>query len=114
MWQAGNWRYEIGKATFGKATSGTPYSPSSSGWFGFTARKHSCPEEDAYEADLFEVEEDRYVAIITDGKGEIPNGTKIPVPNHKLKWDAGNPTGHGIIFIGVQGQVLCYIVSGGV
>ena len=35
----------IGKATFGKATSGTPYSPSSSGWFGFTARKHSCPEE---------------------------------------------------------------------
>jgi len=35
----------IGKATFGKATSGTPYSPSSSGWFGFTARKHLCPEE---------------------------------------------------------------------
>jgi hypothetical protein len=30
----------IGKATFGKATSGTPYSLSSSGWFGFTARKH--------------------------------------------------------------------------
>ena len=45
MWQAGSWRCEIGKATFGKATSGTPYSPSSSGWFGFTARKHSCPEE---------------------------------------------------------------------
>jgi hypothetical protein len=45
-----------------------------------------------------------YVAVITDGKGEIPNGTKIPVPNNK---DEGNPTGHGIIFIGVQGQVYC-------
>jgi hypothetical protein len=67
-----------------------------------------CGEADAYEADLFEVEEDRYVAIITDGKGEIPNGTKILVPNHKLKWDAGNPTGHGIIFIGIHGQVYCY------
>jgi len=40
-----SWRCEIGKPTFGKATSGTPYSPSSSGWFGFTARKHLCPEE---------------------------------------------------------------------
>jgi hypothetical protein len=38
------WPRAIGKATFGKAMSGTPYSPSSSGWFGFTARKHPCPE----------------------------------------------------------------------
>jgi hypothetical protein len=42
---ARSWRCEIGKATFGRATSGIPYSPSSSGWFGFTARKHSFPEE---------------------------------------------------------------------
>jgi hypothetical protein len=55
-----------------------------------------------------------YVAIITDGKGVIPNGTKIPVPNHKLKWDKGNPTGHGIIFMGLRGQVYCYVVPGGV
>ena len=67
-----------------------------------------CGEADAYEADLFEIDEDRYVAIITDGKGEIPNGTKIPVPNHKMKWDEGNPTGHGIIFIGSQGQVFSW------
>ena len=69
---------------------------------------------DAYEADIFEVDGGRYVAIITNGKGEIPNGTKIPVPNHKMKWDEGNPTGHGIIFIGVQGQVYCYVAPGGV
>jgi hypothetical protein len=79
-----------------------------------------CGEADAYEADEFEVEGDHYVAIITDGSGddsgkrEIPNGTRIPVPNHKMKWDRGNPTGHGVIFIGPAGQVYCFIVPGGV
>jgi hypothetical protein len=80
-----------------------------------------CGESDAYEADSFEVEGDHYVAIITNGSGDatvgkpaIPNGTKIPVPNYKMKWDKGNPTGHGIIFIGSGQQVLCYIAPGGV
>jgi hypothetical protein len=73
-----------------------------------------CGEADAYEADIFEVEGGHYVAIVTDGKGEIPNGTKIPVPDYKIKWDEGNPTGHGIIFIGVHGKVFCYIAPGGV
>jgi hypothetical protein len=73
-----------------------------------------CGEADAYEADTFEMEGDHYVAIITDGKGVIPNGTKVPVPNQKMKWDEGNPSGHGIIFIGSQGQVYCYVTPGGV
>jgi hypothetical protein len=73
-----------------------------------------CGEADAFEADAFEVEGDHYVAIITNGKGVIPNGTKIPVPNHKMKWDDGNPTGHGIIFIGSTGSVYCYVTPGGV
>jgi hypothetical protein len=73
-----------------------------------------CGEANAYEADIFEVETDHYVAIITDGKGDIPNGTKIAIPNNKMKWDEGNPTGHGIIFIGLQGQVFCYVAPGGV
>jgi hypothetical protein len=79
-----------------------------------------CGEADAYQADSFEVEGDHYVAIITDGSGDpsvgkpaIPNGTRIPVPNHKMKWDDGNPTGHGILFIG-NGGVYCYITPGGV
>jgi hypothetical protein len=33
---------------------------------------------------------------------------------HKIKWDDGNPTGHGIIFIGMGGQVYCYVPPGGV
>ena len=81
-----------------------------------------CGEADAYEADTFEVEGDHYVAIITNGAGDpdhgksaIPNGTRIAVPNQKMKWDEGNPTGHGILFIGVNTkQVYCYITPGGV
>jgi hypothetical protein len=73
-----------------------------------------CGEADAYEVDAFEVEGDHYIAVITDGKGVIPPGTRIPVPNAKMKWDAGNPTGHGIVFVGPQGQVYCYVAPGGV
>lgn len=74
-----------------------------------------CGEADAYEADTFEVEGDHYIAIITDGKGVIPSGTRVPVPNNKMKWDAKppNPTGHGIIFIGSSGQVYCYVTPSG-
>ena len=57
-----------------------------------------CGEADAYEADSFEVEGDHYVAIVTNGAGdlahgkpEIPNGTRIAVPNHRMKWDEGIP-----------------------
>lgn len=83
-----------------------------------------CGEADAYEADSFEVEGDHYVAIITDGKGDIPNGTRVPVPNAKMKWDQGNPTGHGILFVGpvwvdpdsggAGRSIYCYVAPGGV
>ena len=80
-----------------------------------------CGEADAYYADSFEVDGDRYVAIITDtredaplGRPHIPSGTKIVVPNHKLKYDRGNPTGHGVIFVNLARDVLCYVVPGGV
>jgi hypothetical protein len=76
-------------------------------------RVSCCGEADAFEADNFEVEGDHYVAIITNGKGLIANGTRIAVPNGKMKWDKGNPTGHGIIFIGTRGQVYCYVTPGG-
>lgn len=78
-----------------------------------------CGEADAFEADTFEVQGDHYIAIITDGKGMIPNGTRLSVPNSKMKWDAGNPTGHGIIFVApgpqiFQRTVYCYVAPGGV
>jgi hypothetical protein len=73
-----------------------------------------CGEADAFEADTFETDGDHYVAIITNGRGLLPEGIRIPVPNAKMKWDAGNPTGHGIIFIGRNKQVYCYVAPGGV
>jgi hypothetical protein len=80
-----------------------------------------CGEADAYWTDSFEVDEDRYVAIITDERPDGPLGRphrelgeRIVVPNHKIKWDEGNPTGHGVIFIGIGGQVYCYVPPGGV
>lgn len=78
-----------------------------------------CGEADAFEADTFEVQGDHYIAIITDGKGMIPNGTRLSVPNSKMKFDAGNPTGHGIIFVApgpqmFQRTVYCYVAPGGV
>jgi hypothetical protein len=78
-------------------------------------RVSCCGEADAYEADLFEREGDNWVAIITGqgpgitNKPYIPEGTRISVPNSKMKWDEGNPTGHGIIFIGSRGEVYCYV-----
>lgn len=83
-----------------------------------------CGEADAYEADDFEIEGDHYVAIITDTRDDvfsngaarphIDPGTRIHVPNAKMKWDAGNPTGHGVIFIGQGGTLYCYVAPGGV
>jgi hypothetical protein len=80
-----------------------------------------CGEADAYWADSFEVDGDKYVAIITDSRADAPLrrrhfdvGTKIVVPNHKLKYDQSNPTGHGIIFMSASGFVYCYVAPGGV
>ena len=50
----------------------------------------------------------------SDGRTVLASGTRIPVPDRKMKWDEGNPTGHGILFIGTQGQIYCYIAPGGV
>ena len=79
-----------------------------------------CGSSDAYWSDDFEVNGDRYVAVITDARDDAPlrrrhiaSGTRIPVPNHRIKWDQGNPTGHGWIFIGGD-EVFCYLPPGGV
>ncbi len=73
-----------------------------------------CGEADAYQADAFEVEGDHYIAIITKGHDDFPTGARISVPNDRMKWDSGNPTGHGIVFIGSDANVLCYVMPGGV
>jgi hypothetical protein len=84
-----------------------------------------CGVGDAYYADITETEPATggLVAVITDERPDsfilpdgrtinrrhIPVGTKFVVPKHKLrKPPIPNPTGHTIIFIGAQMNVLCY------
>ena len=43
------------------------------------------------------------------GLAHIDNGTEVEIPNHKLKWDRSNPTGHGIVFLNRNGHVFCYV-----
>lgn len=83
-----------------------------------------CGEADAYWADSFMTEEGKTIAIITDTRDDGPlarphiePGTRIVVPEHKLKYDQGNPTGHGVIFVNGRSplwNVLCYVTPGGV
>jgi hypothetical protein len=67
--------------------------------------RHFFPHEDAIA---------QLLAALPLGRPHRESGEKIVVPNHKIKWDDGNPTGHGIIFIGMGGQVYCYVPPGGV
>jgi hypothetical protein len=80
-----------------------------------------CGEADAYWADEFHVRDGKTFATITDDRDDAPlgrphvdNGTEIEIPNHKLKWDKSNPTGHGVVFLSRGGFVFCYVQPGGV
>lgn len=64
-------------------------------------RVSCCGEADAFEADEW-VEDDKgaYMAIITDGRGVLPNGTAVRIPKEKhFDHNPRNPTGHGIVFL---------------
>jgi len=41
-------------------------------------------------------------------------GSRVVIPNHKIKFNEGNPTGHGVLFIGANGGIYCYVPPGGV
>jgi hypothetical protein len=79
-----------------------------------------CGEADAYWADEVHVRDGKTYAVITDDRDDgplrrphIPNGTEIEVPNHKLKWDSGNPTGHNVLFLSYRGWVYCFVQGSG-
>jgi hypothetical protein len=84
-----------------------------------------CGNADAYLSDAFVVDDRGQTwAIITDDRGEDWDtkvgrirrdpGTKWLVPDHKLKYDQGNPTGHGVVFLSTNGSVICYVTPRGV
>lgn len=80
-----------------------------------------CGEADAYWADTVHVRGGKTYATITDDRPDAPLqrphvdvGTEIEVPDAKLKWDRGNPTGHGVLFLSRGRFVFCYVQPGGV
>lgn len=77
-----------------------------------------CGLADAYWADEVKVVDGKTYVKVQDerddemlGRPHIPSGTWVYVPNEKLKHDQGNPTGHGVIFIGHGNvdTVYCYV-----
>lgn len=77
-----------------------------------------CGLADAYWADEFKVVDGKTYVKIQDerddemlGRPHIPSGTWVFVPDYKLKRDEGNPTGHGVVFIGWGNtdNVFCYV-----
>jgi hypothetical protein len=80
-----------------------------------------CGEADAYWCDDVHVKDGKTFCIITDDRDDVPLhrphvpvGTVIEVPNEKLKWDRGNPTGHSVVFLDTSRGVYCFVQSGGV
>src|ERR1700756_5433077 len=43
-----------------------------------------CGEADAFEADVFDQEDGHWIAVITDGKGVLANGTRFIIPDGKM------------------------------
>jgi len=79
-----------------------------------------CGEADAYFCDDYGIRGGEPSCIITDDRPDEPRkrphidiGTVIRIPHAKLKWDRGNPTGHGVVFMSWQRYVFCYVQPGG-
>ena len=80
-----------------------------------------CGEADAYWCDDISVRAGKTYCKITDdrpdkplGRPHIPVGTEFEIPNEKLKYDRGNPTGHAILFVNVHGYVWCFVQGTGI
>lgn len=93
-----------------------------------TSEASCCGEADAFIADEFDTDKDgNFVAIITeeyilgvdeygDDTAAYSKGTRIVIPKDKINPEGpikgNNRTGHGIVFIGTNGDVLCYFLPG--
>lgn len=96
--------------------------PETSAWFERqkmpdSPRQSCCGEADAYYADSVEVRDGKFFAIVTDERDDapldrphVPIGTRVEIPSHKFNDPRNdlNPTLHGIVFLNVLGEPLCY------
>ncbi len=77
-----------------------------------------CGVADAYWCDDISVKDGKTFCAITDDQDipqrpKLPWGTKVEIPDYKLKWDRGNPTGHSIVFLSAGGAVYCFVQGSG-
>jgi len=79
-----------------------------------------CGEADAYFCSET-YENGHVVCVIDDDRDDkklrrehIDNGTRIEIPDNKLKYDQGNPTGHAVVFLSSAHYVWCFVRGGGV
>lgn len=80
-----------------------------------------CGESDAYWCDTINVRDGKTYCTITDDRDDlplqrphVPIGTVIEIPDHKLTWKDGNPTGHQIVFLSSAGYVWCFVQGTGI
>lgn len=80
-----------------------------------------CGETDAYWCDTIHIRGQKTFCAITDTRDDAPLhrrhidvGTEFEIPNHKLKWNEGNPTGHAIIFLSKGDYVYCFVQGTGI
>ena len=80
-----------------------------------------CGESDAYWADEIRVRNGKVYAVVTDNRPDgplmrphVPVGTEVEIPDYKLKYDRGNPTGHNILFMTRSQYVLCFVQTSGI
>jgi hypothetical protein len=78
-----------------------------------------CGEADAYWCDEISVDGSKVFCKITDDRDDAPlrrphieMGTPFEIPSYKYKYDAGNPTGHAVLFVGAGG-IYCFVQGGG-
>jgi len=79
-----------------------------------------CGINDSYWCDTIHVREGKTFCIITDdrpdaplGRDHVDIGTEIFIPDNKLTWKDGNPTGHAIVFMSKTHYVFCFVQAGG-
>lgn len=90
-----------------------------------------CGEADAYwcdsitvkrtvDTDYLATERFKTFCTITDDRDDAPRGrphvdvgTVIEIPDYKLKYDRGNPTGHAIVFLSRGQYVYCFVQGTG-
>lgn len=81
-----------------------------------------CGKADAYFCDDVFVRDNETYCRITDTRDDkkrgnrihVPVGTEIKIPPEKYKHDAGNPTGHTVVFLSRERFVYCFVQGTGI